>query len=474
VDFHVTLSGRGDLGGQIYRQLRAAVLDGRLRPGEALPPSRELAGRLEVSRNTVTGAYDRLVAEGFADSRIGAGTFARLGDPGRVGERGAPVGGPVRPRALWAGTTVPTARFLDDAPEFDLRAGLPDVRLFPYEAWRRLTVRELRAAAMGTGMHGDPAGHAGLRAAIARHIGLSRAVRTSAADVFVSQGVQQALDIIGRVLVEPGDRVAVEDPGYPPARELFRSMGAEVVGVPVDRDGLRVDALPHDAKVVYVTPSHQFPLGMPMALGRRLALLDWVRRRDAVIIEDDYDTEFRYGGRPIEPLQSLDDTGRVLYVGTFSKVMFPALRLGFVVAPASLHEALRAAKYVTDWHSATPTQAALAAFIDEGLLARHVRRMRREYQARHGRIAELLIRDFAGVFTSVPAEAGLHLSAWAAAGVDVRETVRRARAAGVGLYPLSQFRMADGPDGLIFGYGAIPQQRIDEALRRLRAAVVFA
>ncbi|MBC6461289.1 GntR family transcriptional regulator, partial [Actinomadura sp. HBU206391] len=183
MDFHVTLSGRGDLGGQIYRRLRAAVLDGRLRPGQALPPSRELARRLEVSRNTVTGAYDRLVAEGFAESRIGAGTFARRGEPARAGERDAPPARPVRPRALWAGLTVPTTRFLDDAPEFDLRAGIPDLRLFPYEAWRRLTGRELRRAAMGTGMHGDPAGHAGLRAAIARHIGLSRAVRARADDV---------------------------------------------------------------------------------------------------------------------------------------------------------------------------------------------------------------------------------------------------------------------------------------------------
>lgn len=472
MDFHVTLRGRGDLGGQIYRQVRAAVLDGRLRPGEPLPPSRELARRLEVSRNTVTGAYDRLVAEGFAVSRVGAGTFVRAGVSSPPWH-GAPFAGPavVRPLPVWSHVQVPRPEFLADEPDYDLRTGIPDVRSFPYEAWRRLVTRELRASAMGTGMHSDPAGLPGLRAAIARHTGVSRAVRATAEDIIVTQGVQQALDLVGRVLLRPGDRVAVEDPGYPAPRELFRALGAEVVGVPVDAEGLRVDALPDHARIVYVTPSHQFPLGMPMSLERRLALLDWAGSRDAVVIEDDYDTEFRYGGRPIEPLQGLDDSGRVLYVGSFSKVMLPVLRLGFLVAPPSLRQALRAAKYVTDWHSPQPTQAALTGFIDEGLLARHIRRMRRAYQARHERVAALLARDFAGALTMVPSAAGLHLAAWTASGLDARAITRRARSRGVGLYPLSRFRLSEGPDGLVIGYGAIPLAKIDKAFHHLRDAL---
>jgi GntR family transcriptional regulator/MocR family aminotransferase len=320
-------------------------------------------------------------------------------------------------------------------------------------------------------MYGDPAGDAGLRAAIARHIGVSRAVRAGARDVLVTQGVQQALDLIGRVLLRPGDRVAVEDPGYPPPRELFVSLGARVDGVPVDASGLRVDLLPDDARIVYVTPSHQFPLGLPMTLDRRLELLEWAREREAMIVEDDYDTEFRYGGRPIEPLQSLDEAGRVIYVGSFSKVLLPMLRIGFLIAPEPLREALRAAKYIADWTSPLPTQLALAEFIDEGLLARHIRKMRRVYQARHERIAELIARDFAGVLTSIPAGAGLHLSAWTAPGLDAREIVRQARARGVGLAPLSRFQMGSGPDGLAFGHGAISLERLDEALHRLRKVI---
>lgn len=470
----MTLTGRGDLGGQIYRQIRTAVLSGRLRPGEPLPPSRELARRLQVSRNTVTGAYDRLVAEGFAESRVGSGTYARS-LPARSADA-APIDAPPAAgdvsgvRAVWDELAAPPNAFLHDAPELDLRPGVPDVGLFPFETWRRLMGRALRPAAMGTGMHGDPAGHPGLRAAIARHIGVSRAVRADGPDVLVTQGVQQGLDLAGRVLLRPGDRVAVEDPGYPPARQLFRSLGAEVAGVPVDSRGLRVDLLPDDARLVYVTPSHQFPLGMPMSLDRRLALLDWARERDAIVLEDDYDTEFRYGGRPTEPLQSLDTAGRVVYLGTFSKTMLPLLRIGFLVAPPALRAALRTAKYVTDWHTPLPTQLALAEFIDEGLLARHVRRMRRIYQARHERIAARLARDFAGLLTTIPADAGLHLSAWTAPGVDAAGVARRARAAGVGVAALRPFGMRPGPDGLTFGYGAIALERVDEALDRLRSA----
>ncbi|WP_067461833.1 MocR-like pyridoxine biosynthesis transcription factor PdxR [Actinomadura macra] len=467
MDLHVSLMGRRDLAGQIYQQLRAAILDGRLRAGEALPPTRELARRLEISRNTVAVAYDRLTAEGFLSSRVGAGTFVQ--ETGPV-SRGAPAASPLRPRGIWNEISAWPA--WTPGVRWDFRAGLPDVRLFPYESWRRIMAGRLRASALDDpAAAGDPAGLPDLRRAIARHVGVSRSVRATADDVVVTSGIQQALDLIVRVLLEPGDVVAVEDPGYPPAHLLLRAAGMRVRGVPVDAEGLRVDALPADARAVYVTPSHQFPLGMPMSLPRRRALLDWARRRDVVVVEDDYDTEYRYGGRPIEPLQSLDEDGRVLYMGTFSKIMRPVLRLGFLVAPPALHRAFRMARYVSSWHAELPTQAALARFIEEGLLARHIRRSRREYQARHERVAELVDERFDDL-ALIPSAAGLHLSATLPDGTDDARLVRRALAEGVGLFALSEFAVT-GPvvPGLVFGYGAVARPEIDIGLARLREVI---
>jgi GntR family transcriptional regulator/MocR family aminotransferase len=472
-EFHVRLDGGRDLSGQIFRQLRSAVLDGRLKPGDALPPSRELAVRLEVSRNTVANAYERLAAEGFVDGRVGAGTYVRRDVGLARRSRTRPSAGWVRPRAIWATISGPPAG-LDDDPPFDLRAGIPDASLFPYEAWRRLVTRELRPAAIRHGMYGDPAGHAGLRAAIAHHVGLTRGVRATADDVVVTSGTQQAVDVIGRALLEPGTQVAVEEPGYPPPVRALAAQGARIVRVPVDREGLVVDAIPPGVRLVLVTPSHQFPLGMPMPLDRRMALLAWAERHGAAIIEDDYDSQFRFSGRPIESLQTLDRDGRVIYVGTFSKVMLPTLRLGFVVAPPSIRHAVRAAKYVSDWHTPLPTQAALAAFIEEGTLARHIRRMREEYAARHVAILEILRRDFADRLEPIPATVGMHLAAHLAPGValDDREITRRARSLEVGLYAISHFaRDPATRQGLIIGYGAIPHDAVEEALRRLALAM---
>ena len=265
-----------------------------------------------------------------------------------------------------------------------------------------------------------------MRAAIARHIGVSRAVRAVADDLVVTQGAQQAFDLIGRVLIADGTSVAVEDPGYSRVRLLYHSLGARVVRVPVDDEGLVVDAIPAAARLIYVTPSHQFPLGTTMSLRRRAALLAWAERRGAVIVEDDYDSEFRFGGRPLDPLQSLDRAGRVIYVGSFSKVLLPALRLGFLVAPATLQPALHAAKQLADWHGELATQAALARFIDEGLLARHIRAVTREYGRRYAHIADAIDRRFSRWLRVVPAMAGMHLTATVAPGAAVDLARRRA------------------------------------------------
>ena len=469
MDVHITLKGRGDFTTRIYRQLFDAVLDGRLRQGERLPPTRELARHLAVSRNTVALAYERLVAEGVLLSRVGSGTFVSTEPVGHFQARRAPAGRSVRARSLWkAIPELEPARSIK--PLYDFRVGGPDEEMFPFTTWRRLMARELRLAALAWGQYGESSGHAGLRAAIARHVGISRSVRASADDVIVTQGAQQALDLIGRVLIDPGDRVAVEEPGYPPARRLFRSLGARVVCVPVDGEGLDVSRIPTHTRLVYVTPSHQFPLGTAMSLPRRAALLAWAEQHNAVVIEDDYDSEFRFVGRPLDPLQSLDRGGRVVYVGSFSKVMLPTLRLGFLIAPASLQPALRTAKQLTDWHGELPTQAALARFIDDGLLARHIRKVAREYAKRHARICEAIERDFADWLSAIPSAAGLHVAAHVTAdrSIDLADVVKCAGARGVMVQQISRFCM-DTParDGLVIGYGAIATAKVDEGMRRL-------
>ncbi|WP_370962271.1 PLP-dependent aminotransferase family protein [Amycolatopsis sp. cg9] len=463
MDFHVSLAGRGDLSVRIYRQLRDAVLDGRLRAGERLPPTRELARRLAVSRNTVAVAYDRLTADGFLTGRVGAGTYvsASLPAPRR---RSVPSAAGPRPKPVWRSLPPPVAAATRE-PSFDFRVGIPDAGLFPLETWRRFLARELRD---GVAHYAGPEGHPALRAAIARHAGVSRSVRAEAEDVLVTQGAQQALDLLCRVLLSPGDRVAVEDPGYRLAKLLFASHGAEVVGVPVDGEGLDVAALPPRTKLVYVTPSHQFPLGTPMSLPRRAALLAWASRADALVVEDDYDSEFRFSDRPLEPLQSLDRDGRVAYVGSFSKTLLPMLRLGFLVAPASLREALCHARQLSDWHGDLPAQAALARFIDDGLFARHLRRATKAYAERHGRLVSTLDRVFAGRLRVVPSAAGLHLCALADA--DLEPIATRAAAAGVAVQTLSDLCGGFPLPGLVLGYGSIPVERIDAGLAALDRA----
>jgi GntR family transcriptional regulator / MocR family aminotransferase len=296
-------------------------------------------------------------------------------------------------------------------------------------------------------------------------------VEASADDIVITGGTQQALDLITRVLLAPGDTIAVEEPGYGPPRLLFDAMGYRVVGVPVDNEGLVVTALPRGARVVYVTPSHQYPLGVVMTLPRRQALLAWAERNNAAIIEDDYDSEFRFGGRPLEPLQSIDATGRVIYVGTFSKTMLPALRLGFLVAPPSLRKALRNTKYLTDWHTSTLGQAALAHFIEDGGFARHIRKMTGVYRERHAMITHEVERDLAEYLTLIPSGAGLHVAVLActASVSQLKKVVRRANERGVAVHLLWP-RGVDsaGRAGLMLGYGAIPLSRIKEGLRVLR------
>lgn len=468
MELHISLAER-DLAGQIYRQIRAAILDGRLRPGQALPPTRELHRRLEVSRNTVSTAYERLTGEGFLITRTGAGTYVSDAVGDSAGDR-RPTGKALRARPMWERAPDPPDLSALGAP-FDLRPGIVDAGLFPYQTWRRVVAAELRPSAVGTAAHGDPLGLPELRAAIARHIGVSRGVRTDAGHVVVTTGIQQALDLVTRVLVETGDVVAIEEPGYHMARRLFASLGARVVPVPVDRDGLVVEALPREARMVYVTPSHQSPLGMAMSLTRRMELLAFAESHGTAVIEDDYDSEFRYTGRPIESLHSLDQSGLVLYMSSFSKIMLPTLRMGFLIVPPSLRRAVRAAKQLADWHTALPNQGALARFIDEGALARHIRVARREYQLRRDRVLAALAGGLAPYLEPIPAVAGLHISAFARRGTreDLLRVAALAREREVAVWTMAGHAATDAPrPGLMLGFGAIRTDRIDEALHRLR------
>jgi GntR family transcriptional regulator / MocR family aminotransferase len=499
MDLHVSLSARDDLSGEIYRQIRCAILERRIRAGDRLPSSRDLARALRVARMTVVVAYERLAGEGFLVTRVGAGTFvsdqlirspslvARTGrarTQSRCVEQREPVG-PVgrgrdsthsrslRGRSVWDAIPLPSV-FARPAG-YDFRSGVPDIAMFPHRAWRRAMSRALDADVTSTGTYADPAGHHGLRAAIARHIGVARGVRATVDDVVVTAGTQQALDLIARVLLEPSDRVAVEDPGYVMPRRLFVSLGMRVSGVPVDGEGVVVESLPHDARLVYVTPSHQYPTGVSMSLARRVALLAWAERRDAIVIEDDYDTEFRFDGRPVESLQSLDRSGRVIYVGSFSKTLLPTLRVGFLVAPALLRAALVKARFVSDWHGALPVQSAIARFIEDGEFARHLRRMRRVYAARREAIVDTLSRTFEAELRVVPSTAGLHVAAVARhASVErMAEVARRAADLDVAVQELAWFAH-DVPStpGLVLGYGSIREDQIGEGLRRLRQCFV--
>ncbi|WP_373688140.1 MocR-like pyridoxine biosynthesis transcription factor PdxR [Actinoplanes aureus] len=455
--------GAGGTTAAVYRALRSAIVDGRVPAGHRLPATRALAADLGVSRGSVAGAYERLMAEGYLTARVGAGTYVAETPTRRRAPR--PAADPLRPRSGWTLTPLPTSGE-EPAPRYDFRTGIPDARLFPFDTWRRLIAAELRLGANNPGTYAPPEGHPGLRAAIARYLGYARSVHTTAAEVVVTNGTQHALDLIGRVLLRPGDVVAVEEPGYPPARRLFSSLGARVVSVPMDEEGVIVAALPAQSRLVYVTPSHQFPLGRVMSLARRQELLDWAGRRQVAIVEDDYDSEFRFSARPLEPLCTLDRNGRVLYVGTFSKSMVPAVRTGFVLVPPGLRPAVVAARQLSDGYGQMAVQAALARFIDDGELARHVRKAGRAYADRHARIVAALARHPS--LEVVPSAAGLHVTALLRAGSpDPARIVADARRSGLAIEDLAGYAV-DGLPGLVFGFGAVDPDLIEEGLALLR------
>jgi GntR family transcriptional regulator/MocR family aminotransferase len=456
----------------LHEQLRAAILDGRLQPGLRLPPTRTLADAYGVSRNTAVAAYDLLLSEGYVVSRPRSGAYvadivphSRHRSPAK-----SDAAADRRLNPFWREPPelVPAARL--PRVRFDFRLGIADKEHFPFAIWRRLSARSLRTFAGQPAAYGGPRGRPALRDAIAKHVSFARAVACGSGDIVVTAGSQQAFDLLARILVVPGHTiVAVENPGYPAIRTAFAAAGARIAAVPVDAEGLIVDRIPPEAHVICVTPSHQFPLGTTMSMRRRVALLEFAQARRAAIVEDDYDGEFRHGDRALDTLQTLDREESVFYVGTFTKSVFPGIRLGFAVVPRWAQRAFVAAKLSTDVHCAVLDQDTLAAFISEGHMARHVRRMRRIYAARLEFFLSRLRSDFAHWLDPIPSSAGLHVAAFARTPVDIEALVARAREEEVGVYSLRPYYV-DGPakPGIVFGYGDIDETGILEGLTRLR------
>ena len=473
MELHVVIEGDRDLAGQLYRQLHDAIRSGRLPADEQLPPSRLLAAQLGVSRKTVAEVYARLGFEKLLVGRIGVGTFVAPRAATRPAATAAPAKAAHALVERWRTLATPLRHpAAAGSARYEFIGGAPSTALFPHADWRRCTLHALREAARSRALYGPAQGLPELRDAIARHLAFARGVRCAAAEVVVTNGAQQAFELLARVLVEPGATAAVEEPGYPQSRLALAAQGARVVGVPVDAQGLVVDAIPADARVVVVTPAHQFPLGMPMSLARRRALLARAREIGAIVVEDDYDSEFRYEGRPTDSLQGMDDAGSVVFVGTFSKTLSPALRLGYAVAPGPVAEALAAAKHLADWHTPTQPQCALARFMADGSLHKHLRRCHAAYAARRAVLLRRFADDLGRWFELVPATAGFHLAALARRPLDVATLVNLARRVDVGLYPLDAFHASTpARAGLVLGYGAIEAADIDPALDRVRAVL---
>ncbi len=468
---------------QIYEGYREAIVDGRLRPGQRLPSTRGLADELGVSRLPVLNAFAQLLAEGYFESRVGAGTFvARSLPEDLLLARGRAAAGAPTPRSAPRSVSRQSDVVLR-RPEPWL-AGRGAFRVsqlaldhFPFGVWSSLVTRHARNPRASAFAYGDVMGLPALREAIATYLRTARAVRCEPEQIMVVSGSQQALAVSARVLLDPGSKAWIEEPGYPGARDALRLLGAELVPVPVDAEGLDVAAgmrLCPKAHAVYVTPSHQYPLGVTMSASRRLQLLEWARRAGSWIIEDDYDSEYRYGSPPIAALQGLDRDGRVVYTGTFSKVLFPSLRLGYIVVPRDLVPRFAAVREAIDLCPPSLSQAVLADFIAMGHFARHLRRMRVVYGERCAALVRALGRDRGAGARVLGDQAGIHLTVTLPAGTDDVATSERAAAEGLWALPLSTCYIGAEPaPGLVLGYGGTSVREIREAVPRLERLIAL-
>jgi GntR family transcriptional regulator/MocR family aminotransferase len=474
-------ASRTPLHRQLYEGLREAILSGRVRAGTRFPATRALAADLAISRTTVLTAFAQLLAEGYLEARVGSGTWVAGTLPDDLLKARA------RPRAPLPATRVRVRLSRRSRMESwlgaatsggvarPLRPGIPALDGATLEAWARLASKHWRRASRSMLEYGDPTGYRPLREAIAGYLGIARAVRCTGDQVIVVGGSQQALYLCAQMLLDPGDPAWIEEPGYPGAHAALRSAGARLVPVPVDGQGLVIAAKAargRTPRLIYVTPSHQCPIGVTMTVSRRLELLQWAGRAGAWILEDDYDSEFRYSSRPLASLQSLDTERRVIYVGSFSKSLFPSLRIGFVVAPAPLVEPFRRGRAAMDRQSPTLDQVVLAEFMTEGHFERHLRRMRALYSERRQVLIEAAKRELHGILDLASSDAGIHTVGWLGPGVDDRLSADAARAHGVEVLPLSAFCL-EPPwrGGLVLGYGAYDGAEIRAGVKGLARAL---
>ena len=462
---------------QLYDGFQRAIAEGRLRPGQRVPSTRHLAAELKISRIPVVTAYEQLQAEGYLETFVGAGTCvaAAIPEDALVPPSRATPGSAERCAGRRVSRRVEAVMSTPQDPSVQaigaFRVSLPALDHFPRDVWSSLLARHQRNPALDRMAYGDPMGWAPFREAIAEYVGASRAVRCDASQVMIVAGSQQALQITARALLDDGDPVWMEEPGYPGAHRALFLSGAVPVPVPIDQDGLDVEEAIRrrpDARTAYITPSHQYPMGMTMSAARRMLLLNWAARAGAWIIEDDYDSEYRFAGRPIASLQGLDGDDRVIYVGTFSKVLFPALRLGYLVIPKDLVPAFRAAREAMDIFPPTLFQAALTDFIREGHFARHIRRMRMLYMERRRLLAQAIEAQMGDLMQVVSAEAGMHLVGLVDPRLDDMALSRAVAERGLSAIPLSTCYL-ETPDkaGLVLGYGGTDGPAIQAGVRKL-------
>ncbi|MBI5167914.1 MAG: PLP-dependent aminotransferase family protein [Candidatus Eisenbacteria bacterium] len=463
---------------QLYDEIRRAILAGRLAAGSRLPASRELASVTHVSRNTVLSAYEQLLAEGYIQSRAGSGTFVSYTIPdSAVPEPAATsdVPQPHSPRKLsnrgerLAATSFVGVPLMPTANTF--RPGLPALDHFPMDIWRRIMDRRLRRASVRMLSYDEPQGYLPLREAIAAHLGAARGARCSASQIMIVNGSQQAIDLVARVLLDEGDEVWLESPGYFAARAAFEAFGARVVPVPVDEQGMEVakgvERAPH-ARLAYCTPSHQNPLGVTLSLPRRMALMQWAANNGSWVLEDDNASEYRYSGRPLAALQGIDTSQRVLYAGTFSKVMFSSLRLGYLVLPPDLVKPFVHARELTDRQTPGVIQTVLADFMNEGHFSRHVRRMRTLYASRLDALRDALRKHATGLLELHEAEGGMSRVAMLPDGVDDREAALALAAVNIQALPLSSYVCGEPVrSGLVLGFTGVDEVELENGVRKM-------
>jgi GntR family transcriptional regulator/MocR family aminotransferase len=474
----------------LYEELRARILAGQLRPGVRLPATRDLAKQYALSRPTIVTAFEQLRSEGYVEGKVGSGTYVsqtlpdellqapRAGVPAAKHRRRIALSAYARrlresPREV-ARNVLPSRARGNSAPRA-FRAGQPALDAFPADLWAQVATRRLRRVSTSLLAGGEALGYRPLRAAVAQYLNTSRGVNCSAEQVLIISGVQEALDRAAHLLLDPGDTVWMEEPGYPRAASSFFAVGAKICPVPVDTEGLDLEAgrrrWPRP-RLVYVTPAHQFPLGVTMSLRRRLSLLEWARKSGTVIFEDDYDSEYRYSGRPVPALQGLDRAGMVIYAGSFTDALFPALRLGYLVAPPDMVDIFGAAAAVSTHHPPLIDQAVLCDFIVEGHFARHVRRMRELYAERLGVLMNAAHERLAGLLEISDVEAGLRTVGWLRRGVSAERVAKAAAERDVEVVPLGRYAYGRSrPNGLVLGFAAVDGRELRRGVDELAAVI---